>query len=365
MGDAAAPDADVVPQVALSARVLVLMLLVLAALFVHSDRDGGGGGRSGGAALHVRAASRPRLFVVVCAHFEPGMRTDYVTRVLREYAAADFAAAFDVRVRVETDSAALAPALSAAGAPAPDEVHVWSLAELGGDPYNLPRMHREAFAAAADEGAADLFLFTEDDILVTAANVALYVARAPELVPHRWSLGYVRAELWGVDNATGIAIDNVTPTRGARVRAAPSGHLYAEPWSPYAAFYVADATELRAMREDPSDVWWGGFPAFDVRARFSVGYGFKFAGGGGAAFGAVGWRNAVLVPLAGADGAVHPDAVVWHLPRKYALAPVLGLGGVGSTCVADVLSWAPGELAARTEPLGDLPPAGVGMGPVE
>jgi len=309
--------------------------------------------------LHASAARRPRprLLVIVCAHHAPGLPIDDLSRVLREYAGAAFAAAYDVRVRVETDSEALAPALAAARVPAPDEVRVWSLAELGGDPFHLPRMHREAFLAAADD--FDLFIFTEGDILVSAASVALDAARAPELVPRRWSLGFVRAERWGVDNATPISIDNVAPTRDAQVRVAPSGHRYAEPWSPYAAFFIADAAELRAMRDDASRIWWDGFPAFDVRARFSVGYGFKFAGGDGAAYGAVGWRNAVLVPLED-DGSIHPDAIVWHLPRKYALLPVLGGGGLGSVRVADLFQWGDGRFAALQEPLGDLPRAGDG-----
>ena len=195
-------------------------------------------------------------------------------------------------------------------------------------------------------------------IVVDSATALLrteYVGRG-ELAARGWAFGWVRAERWSVDNVTAVAIDNIDPVVDARVYRTPAGHAYAEPWSPYAAFYALDAAELRAMIDDPSGVWHGGFPPFLPREKMSIGWSYVYTGGASAPYGATGWRARALVPLT-PTGAIHSDAIAWHLPNKYATSATLGFHDLGSVLVSDVFQWGEkGFPSGGGEPLGDLPP---------
>jgi hypothetical protein len=263
----------------------------------------------------------------------PGQTTAYLDAVLDNFSV-EYKVSFNVRIHVDTNSAELREHLLARSFPPPD-VRVWTLKELG-DPYNLPFMHREVMQNSRDD--ADFFLFTEDDIFVPLAAFQLYSARREELQVLGWSYGFIRAEKWSIDNVTAIAIDNIDPIVNAHVYETLSGAIYAEPWSPYAAFYVLDKSELTAMIDDPSDVWFGGFPPFLQRERMSVGYAYKKTGGASSPYGATGWRSRALVPLT-SEGRVHPDAIVWHLPSKYAKSETLGFHDLGSVKVENVFVW--------------------------
>jgi hypothetical protein len=348
------------PPPARAGPPLVVSLALLATFLVAAWAGAGALAPRRGAVPHAAARSggvRPRVLVSIAAFYEPGRPVANLTRLLVEYASAPWAAAFDVRVRVDTTSAALgaalAPALAAARVPAPD-ITVWPLAALGGDPLRLPAMHRAAFAAAAS--FYDFFVYSEDDMLLPLATFSLYVVRRAALAARGWAFGFVRAEIWSADGATPVAVDNVEPVLDARVFSAPNGALYAEPWSPYAALYALDAAELRGFMADASGVWASGFPPLGARERVAVGYGFKFAGAGfdSAPYGARGWRARVLVPLTRA-GAVDPAAVVFHLPSKYATHAPLGFHDVGSVKVADVFNFTGGRVP-RAEALPDWPP---------
>ena len=297
------------------------------------------------------AASRtpkPRLLVCIAAHWAPGLTTVHLERVLLEYGVA-FASAFDVRIRIDTDSPALRAAIAHSPAAPFFEIIIWSLAELG-NPMHLPFMHRHHVQSVASE--YDFFIFSEDDVLVPLASFLLYVHRRKELQALGWEFGWVRAEVWTADSVTAISVDNIEPVLDASVWETPSGHLYAEPWSPYAAFYALDTEELGKMITDPSRVWWEGFPPFQIREKVSVGYGYKYTGGAAAPFGARGWRSCALVPLTPA-GLVEPDAVIWHLPHKYATRPTLGFHDCGAVRVSDVFNWSSHSISSS--PLATFP----------
>jgi hypothetical protein len=295
------------------------------------------------------APSRPRLLVCIASHFAPGRTTAHLERVVAEYVGA-YGARFDVRVHVDTNSDALAPLLARAHPSARVDVRVWTLAELG-DALHLPYVHRHLMQTVADD--FDFFVFSEDDVLVPLAAFSRYVAQRVALQARGWAYGWVRAEVWAADNATAIAIDNVDPVVDARVYDAGGGALFAEPWSPYAAVYALDADELRAMIADTSGVWTGGFPPFLPREKMSIGWAFKYTGGAREPYGAKGWRARALVPLT-PDGRVHPEAIVWHLPRKYAVSKTLGFHDLGSVKVDDVFQWTRGVGDAVALPF--LPP---------
>lgn len=297
----------------------------------------------------VGASSRPRLLVCIASHYTAGRTTTHLERVIAEYVGV-YSAQFDVRVHVDTNSDALAPLLARAHPSMRIDVRVWTLNELG-DALHLPYVHRHLMQTVVDD--FEYFIFSEDDVLVPLAAFQLYVAHRGALQARGWTYGWVRAELWAVDNATAIAIDNVDPIVDAHVYDAGTGVLFAEPWSPYAAFYALDRGELRAMIVDPSGVWTGGFPPFLPREKMSIGWAFKFTGGAREPYGAKGWRARALVPIT-ADGRVHPDAIVWHLPRKYAVSKTLGFHDLGSIKVADVFQWTHGVGEADALPL--LPP---------
>jgi hypothetical protein len=289
----------------------------------------------------------PRILVCIAAHWNPGRPTAYLDAVLDNFS--KYAADFNVRIHVDTNSVELRDRLLARESP--PEVRVWSVLELG-DPLHLPYVHREIVANAADD--IDFVIFSEDDILVPFAAFNRYVAHRQELQALGWSYGFVRAELWSVDNKTAISVDNIDPVVDTTVYEAVSGQRYAEPWSPYAAFYVLDASELKNMMDDPSGVWYTGFPPFLPRERMSIGYSYKMTGGRSEPYGAKGWRSRVLVPLS-PQGHVHPDAVVWHLPQKYAKSAVLGFHDLGAVRVSDIFKWTAGKPPAIALPLGPLP----------
>lgn len=285
----------------------------------------------------------PRLLVCIASHYTPGKGTTvHLSRVLGELRER-YARHFSVSVSVDTNSAELAARLPAlwGGAPGALTVRVWSLAELG-DPLHLPYVHRHHVQQVLD--AHDYFMFTEDDVLVPLESFQLYARRQRELWALGWMFGWVRAEVWGGDNATAISIDNVDPVADPPVYRAPSGALYAEPWSPYTAFYVLDAEQARAMVGDPSGVWSNGFPPFLPREKMSVGYYYAHTGrSGDQPWGAKGWRARALVPL-DAAGRVDKDAIAWHLPRKYAQGTQLWFHDLGSVPVHALFNFS-GPLA--------------------
>ena len=293
----------------------------------------------------------PRLLICIAAHRVTGKTSAGFLNTVLDNFSINYRPSFDVRIHVDTNSAELRDELRTR--PSPPEVRVWSIAELGGNPYNLPYVHREIMKNAMSAGEVDFVLFAEDDMLVPIAAFNLYVARRLELQTMGWSYGFVRAEKWAVDNTTAISVDNIDPIIDAVVHETVTGGRYAEPWTPYAAFYVLDAAELAAMILDPSDVWFGGFPPFLHRERISVGYAFKKTGGKGAPYGATGWRSRALIPLT-IEGRVHPDVIVWHLPSKYAKSATLGFGNAGAVKVADIFKWS--SWPKSTIPLTLLPP---------
>ena len=340
--------------------LLLLALLGLAAVEgppLPSARGGSPApsGARGGAPPHgsPRAPPQPRLLVCIATHYTPGKSTTvHLARILRELRER-YAAHYRVTVAVDTNSAELAAALPAlsGGPPLALTARVWSAAELG-NPLHLPYVHRHLVQQVLDEH--DYFLFTEDDVLLPLESFQLYARRQRELWALGWMFGWVRAEVWGGDNATAISIDNVDPVADPPVYRAPSsGALYAEPWSPYAAFYALDAEQARAMVADPSGVWANGFPPFLPREKMSVGYFYARTGrSGDAPWGATGWRARALVPL-DAAGRVDKDAIAWHLPRKYAQGTKLWFHDLGSVPVEALFNFS-GPLAPV--PLPAFPP---------
>ena len=295
----------------------------------------------------------PRLLVCMAAHYGAGRTTAHLDRVLGEYLG-PFSRHYSVSVSVDTNSEELVAHL-ALRFPAV-QARLWSALELG-NPLHLPYVHRHHMQQVLEEH--DYFVFTEDDVLLPLASFQFYARHQRELWDKGWMFGWVRAELWGGDNRTAISIDNIEPVVDPPLyRAERSGQLYAEPWSPYTAFYVLDREQALSMREDPSQVWNNGFPPFLPREKMSVGYLYAFTGGATEPYGAKGWRARALTPL-DASGAVLEEAIAWHLPRKYATSTQLWFHDLGSVPVQAMFNFSvPGAaLAAAARPLVQHPPA--------
>lgn len=319
--------------------LLLLALLGLAALErppMPAARAGTGAGGSGARAPASLRSPLPRLLVCIASHFTPGKSTPaHLARIFRELRER-YTRHYRVTVALDTNSAEWAAQLADAAGALEFSARVWGAAELG-DPLHLPHVHRHLVQQALD--AHDYFMFTEDDVLLPLEAFQLYALRQRELWELGWLFGWVRAEVWGGDNATAVSIDNVDPIADPPVYRAPSGALYAEPWSPYTAFYVLDAEQARAMVADPSDVWANGFPPFLPRERISVGYFYARTGrAGDQPWGAKGWRARALVPL-DAAGRVEKDAIAWHLPRKYAQGTRLWFHDLGSVPVDGLFNF--------------------------
>jgi hypothetical protein len=281
----------------------------------------------------------PRLLVSVAAHHSEGKTTAHLERVLREYCVR-YAEEISVEVVVDTNSALLAEAVGRFEGLPPRCVRtqVWALEELG-NALHLPWVHRHMWQVRA--GEADFFLFSEDDVLLPLPAFQLYAERQCALWRRGWLFGWVRAEVWGGDNETAISIDNIVPVQDPPVYETPEGHAYAEPWSPYTAFYVLSAEQLAALLRDADegDVWHGGFPPFLPREKVSVGWGYTRLGGASEPYGAKGWRARVLVPMDEKRRQPHPSAVAWHLPRKYAASPRLFFQDLGAVPVRDMWNF--------------------------
>lgn len=332
------------------------LLLVAVLLWLGLGQDGLGGGR-GSRVRDARATAssgRPRILVCIASHHDAQRSTAHLERLL-ESLATDFAPLFRVTVWVDTNSEALGPLLAALpfSPRLALRTRVWSLAELG-NPLHLPFVHRHAMGGAL--GDFDFFWFTEDDVLLPLAAFQLYVARREELWERGWLFGWVRAERWGGDNVTAISVDNIVPLMDPVLYATPAGHVYAEPWSPYTAFYILDARQLAAMMGDTqSKVWFDGFPPFLPRERMSVGWNFAFTRGKGEPYGAKGWRARVMVPVTMPQGKLDPRAVAWHLPQKYARANKLFFKDLGAVPVDALFNWTAGRPVATPRTLPQLP----------
>jgi hypothetical protein len=258
-----------------------------------------------------------KVLVSVAAYWIPGRPLEYLFRLLEEYDRS-FSEKYNVHVCIDTNTKELANILSTrTPSHSTREVRVWTLQELGGDPENLPRMHRKYWEEMKDN--FDFFIFTEDDILFTREAFDVYVERRLALQEKGWAFGWVRVETWGIDNKTLIALDFVESRADMTVFETSDGYLWSEPWSPYTAHYVLDHNELLSMVADSSNIWLSGFPASDNRERIALGYNYKFSGSQSSnPLGARGWQSRALVPILRDCTVEQPGGLVSHLPSKYA-----------------------------------------------
>lgn len=123
----------------------------------------------------------PRILVTVVNY---GTNNDrYMHRVLAEYRAMPFA--IDVVVLSNLDKTL------------PDRVELRRVNLKGQDPWSLPFAHKAVMAEKVD--AYDLFIYTEDDILITEKNIRAFLDLS-SIVPEHQLTGFFRFEE-GVDGA--------------------------------------------------------------------------------------------------------------------------------------------------------------------
>lgn len=298
----------------------------------------------------------PRVLVCIAAHYEPNRIPVHLAAILAEYRSLSYAA-WDVTVHVDTDAEGLLDALGPEASAMIDVLHVWSLKDLDGDPFYLPRQHRFYVAEAAAADAFDYMVYCEDDILVPAGALKLFAERGAAVASLGWALVFCRAELWEHDGKTKVAIDMSTSRVDPPVYADDVGWLYSEPDSPYAAAYALDAATVRELSalDEPSGVWLHGFPPFDQRERFGVGAGYALTGGIDAPLGARGWRSSGLLALT-PNGDIDPMSIVIHLSSRYANNASYDEGQSRPLTIDSVFQWS--KWPPLIEPLRYLPSSG-------
>ena len=308
--------------------------------------------------LQQTVVRKQRVLVSIAIWWWPSKSPDHIFRILEEYDASFFSSGYDVQVRLDTNDPSLITTLSIRQ---PShiilEIRSWTMEELGGDPEYLIHIHRHFWEEHARD--FDFFIFNEDDVLFQIDSFNFYVNERIYLQDRGWTFGWVIVETWGIDNKTLVAIDQVYTPSTITVFETLDGKLWAEPWSPYSAFYILDRDELQRMIEDPSYVWSQGFPPWDTRTKISAGYSFKFSGNGlSIPYGARGWQSRALIPISRSCEVDHLHGIVHHLPSKYAKNTVLAksnecIEGLSSTdsCGFGTIPLSRTFICERLEPI--------------
>lgn len=274
------------------------------------------------------APGHPPLRLLVCLASGPlkAARFEHTARVVAEYLAFS-PARYALTISVDTTDEALAAALRQRfpGAGAALQVTVWGTAQLeaafpasagwGGEPseFLVSHAHRTYMHARAAE--YDLFIYTEDDMLLREGGVDMFVEHQQALWAQGWLPGFVREEAAlgsGEPTCNDISSGQLRGPEAPRVYAAGRGAARYASFSngPYSAVWLLTRAQLEAFVADPSRVYAAGYSEFDTRARMSWGFMYARARDGSLV-------PRVLVPLVGEGGQVDPRAHVLHLPSNY------------------------------------------------
>ena len=271
------------------------------------------------------------ILVSISTHWSPGRSLEYLFRLLEEYESVYPSAGYNIHVCIDVNSAEVANILSShPHTQSTRVVRVWSLEDLGGDPYNLPQFHRKYWEEHETE--FDFFIFSEEDILFSLEAFNTYVERRQALQEKGWVFGWVRVETWGGDNKTLVVIDDRISRMNPTIFETPDGNLWAQSSISYTAHYILDREELRRSIEDESRIWNVGFSGFDFKGSnilhtgpefLTVGFQYKYSGNEKSVInGAKGWQSRALVPIS-RTCEVEIGGIVYHLPSKYGKNSIL------------------------------------------
>jgi hypothetical protein len=152
----------------------------------------------------------------------------------------------------------------------------------------------------------DYFLYIEDDIVITNANLVYFIRAKNQLKHHRLIPGFVRYET--KDDEIRL-VDIVRPEYWQRDRSfSIDGALYHANGNPYWAGFIMDrrlVEEYVASRSfSPTE---SAFMADNLQERSALGLSYESPPRG--------LRTRVVVPIV--NGAPDPDCLVWHCSNSY------------------------------------------------
>jgi hypothetical protein len=171
------------------------------------------------------------------------------------------------------------------------------------DPRRLTWAHRDAMRAAFPH--FDYFLYTEDDILLPPAAVAIWRERLPSLVKHGFLPGFLRVE----ENRKGqlVASDFCHPDSPEQV-VFIDDRPYLHTNFPYQAMWLYDKETMRAFLA--SDIFTVGHVPSSHKPLESAALGFTFDYRDGE------YRSRHLLPLT-PSMQVDRSCYVFHMPSNY------------------------------------------------
>jgi hypothetical protein len=250
--------------------------------------------------ISVNGVIPGRLLTRVAFHLRR-WRVKYLVEVVEQLRALPFS---DVVIAVDTNSADAVDFIQRF-CPVDDvKVHAGLT-----DPRRLTWAHRDAMRTAFPH--FDYFLYTEDDILLPPAAVAIWRERLPSLVKHGFLPGFLRVE----ENRQGrlVASDfshQDSPEQVVFIDERP----YLHTTFPYQAMWLYDKETMRAFLA--SDTFTAGHVPSSHKPLESAALGFTFDDRNGE------YRSRHLLPLT-SSMQVDPSCYVFHMPSNYgrSLAP--------------------------------------------
>ena len=172
------------------------------------------------------ANSRLKLLVVIVSHGTGNDR--YLAKVVQEYSSM----AFDVDIVVLSNiNKAVAPNV---------DLRVVDL--RGRDPWSLPFSHKDVLAEKLNE--YDLFIYTEDDILITEANIRAFLRLCPTL-SERELPGFLRFEQGANGQRNYPDIHSCFHWDPQSVRGAAPGSVVAQFTNEHAGCYLLTQHQLK------------------------------------------------------------------------------------------------------------------------
>jgi hypothetical protein len=170
------------------------------------------------------------------------------------------------------------------------------------DPFLLTWKHRAAMLEKLAD--YDYFMYLEDDLQVPYSALQRWRSDMNTLEETPYIRGFLRTEIDGTGNI--VSTDQRYPVSRREFKAV-RGAIWYYPENPYQGFWICSKSQMAAFIQ--SKAWIdGGDTDWGVRER--------------AAAGPI-WaqdrsRHSCLIPMTGTS-AVHPDALVDHLPNNYAM----------------------------------------------
>lgn len=164
------------------------------------------------------------------------------------------------------------------------------------DPWSLPFRHQELFAKRIDD--YDLFIYSEDDMLITWRNIQAFL-HATEILGEKEIAGFIQYEIDPAGNKYYPAIHGVYHWKAASVTKF-SGQTFAELSNYHSACYIVTRKQLKNAIKS------GGYLVRPHKGRYDL-----LCSAATDIYTQCGFRKLICISNL-------PDSSVHHLPNKYA-----------------------------------------------